>query len=157
MTNTLTKKYSHLVAEDLNVSGMMQGRTPAAQADAAMGEIARQIAYKAQWRHTSLTKAARTFPSSKTCNACQYRNAKLKRERYWTCPRCGASHERNQNAAMNLKNLLTPPGRGEELRDGKALADASSVGETGPDDRRTATPLHEEAMLTVCELNVHTP
>ena len=157
MTNALTRKYSQLVVEDLNVAGMMRGRTPAAQADVAMGEIARQIAYKAQWRHTGLTKAPKTFPSSKTCSACQYRNAKLKRERYWRCPNCGIRHERNVNAALNLKDLLTPPGRGEALRDGKALANGDAVDETGPDDRRTATPLHEEAKLTVCELNVHTP
>ena len=112
MTNALTRKYRQLVVEDLNIAGMMRGRTPAAQADAAMGEIARQIAYKAQWRHTGLIEEPRTFPSSKTCSACQYRNAKLKRERYWRCPNCGIRHERNVNAALNLKDLLTPPGRG---------------------------------------------
>ena len=45
----------------------------------------------------------------------------------------------------------------EALRDRKALANGDAAGETGPDDRRTATPLHEEVKLTVFELNVHTP
>ena len=114
-----------------------------------MGDIARQIKYKAAWRHTMLVEASRTFPSSKTCSACQYHNAKLKRERYWTCSNCGARHERNANAALNLLNLLTPPGRGEALRDGKALTGGTTAGETGPNDRRTAPPLQEEATLTV--------
>ena len=55
-----------------------------------MGEIARQIAYKAQWRHTDLTQAPKIFPSSKTCSACQYRNAKLKRERVLEMPQTAA-------------------------------------------------------------------
>ena len=139
MTNTLTKKYQLLVIEDLNVSGLMRGHTPKAQADAGMSEIRRQLEYKAPWRHTDLVIAPRFFPSSKICSSCQHHNAKTKRERYWTCESCGVRHERNQNAAINLKSLL-PPGRGPMLRNGKALAGASNAGETGPNDRRTAPP-----------------
>ena len=71
MTNRLTKKYKALVIEDLNVAGMMRGPTPKAQADASMGEIRRQLEYKPIWRHTDLTLAPRSFPSSKTCSSCQ--------------------------------------------------------------------------------------
>ena len=124
MTSTLTKKYNALVIEDLNVAGMMTGQTPKAQADAAMGEICRKLEYKCPWRHVALVVAHRQYPSSKLCSSRQFHNAKLKRERHWTCPACGTKHERNVNAAANLKNLL-PPGRGSTLRDGK--------------DRRTAT------------------
>ena len=138
MTSTLTKKFNALVIEDLNVAGMMTGPTPKAQADAAMGEIRRQLEYKCPWRHVALVVAHRQYPSSKLCSSCQFHNAKLKRERHWTCPACGTKHERNVNAAANLKNLL-PPGRGSTLRDGKALAGAASAGESGPNDRRTAT------------------
>ena len=42
------------------------------------------------------------FPSSKTCSACGTINRKLKRERTWTCDTCGARHDRNLNAAINL-------------------------------------------------------
>ena len=48
------------------------------------------------------------FPSSKTCSACGTVNAKLKRERMWTCPSCGVRHDRNLNAAINLRNLIMP-------------------------------------------------
>ena len=143
MTHTLTRKYHTLVIEDLNVQGMMQGLTPKAQADASMGEIRRHLEYKCNWRHTEVVVAHRFYPSSKLCSACQSYNAKIKRERYWTCETCGAEHERNVNAAINLRNLL-PPGRGPTLRDGKALADAPSAGETGPNDRRTAPQLLRE-------------
>ena len=49
-------------------------------------------------------------------------------------------HERNQNAAVNLRTLLTlPAGSGATLRNGKALAPGTTGSETSPDDRRTAT------------------
>ena len=140
MTSELIHKFSSLVIEDLNVAGMMSGRTPKAQADAGMGEIKRQLIYKGQWHHCGITLAGRFYPSSKTCSTCGVVNAKLKRERHWQCPSCGTSHERNENAAVNLRNLLTlPAGSGATLRDRKALAADSLCRETGPEDRRTAT------------------
>ena len=139
MTSELVHKFSNLVIEDLNIIGLMQGRTPKAQADASMGDIKRQLIYKGQWHHCTVSLAPRFYPSSKTCSNCGYANAKLKRQRYWQCPSCTIIHERNFNAAVNLRNLLTlPPGRGTMLRDGKALAVGTPDGETSPNDRRTA-------------------
>ena len=54
MTSTVTKKFSELVIEDLNVAGLMRGNTPRAQADAGMGDIKRQLIYKGLWRHTDV-------------------------------------------------------------------------------------------------------
>ena len=141
MTSQLVQKYQNLVIEDLNVAGMIQGRTPKAQSDAAMGEIKRQLIYKGQWRHCNILLAHRFYPSSKECSNCHNVNAKLKRERTWQCPSCNTTHDRNENAAVNLRNLLTRPGLTgpETLRDRKALAVGNPNGETGPDDRRTAT------------------
>ena len=148
-TSQLVHKFQRLVIEDLHVAGMMAGRTPKAQADAAMGEIRRQLIYKGQWHHCEITLANRFYPSSKTCSDCGVVNVKLKRERFWQCPACGVVHERNLNAAVNLRNLLTLPATpGGMLRDGKALARGEPTGETGPDDRRTA-PLSSRAPQTV--------
>ena len=61
-------------------------------------------------RHTQVTRPM-WFPSSKTCNACGTINPKLKRERTWTCDTCGTRHDRNLNAAINLRNLIMPVGR----------------------------------------------
>ena len=95
------------------VKGMMARRTPKAQADAAMGEIKRQLIYKGLWHHCQVMLADRYYPSSKTCLACGVVNAKLKRKRHLRCGSCGTRHDRNLNAAVNLRNLLTlPPGRG---------------------------------------------
>ena len=163
MTSTMVNKFQSLVIEDLNVKGMMRGLTPKAQADAGMGEIKRQLIYKGGWHHCNVVLADRFYPSSKTCSACGVVNAKLKRERHWRCSSCGTKHERNLNAAVNLRNLLTfPSGRGVMLRNGKALATGSLCRETGPDDRRTAPSevLSDTADCVLTDrksLNVNTP
>ena len=54
------------------------------------------------------------FPSGRTCSACGTINPKLKRERMWTCPSCATRHDRNLNAAINLRNLIMPEGRGRD-------------------------------------------
>ena len=106
MTTELVHKYQHLVVEDVHIKGLMQGPTPKAQADAGMGEIKRQLIYKGQWRHCNVVLEPRFYPSSKRCSNCGYVNAKLKRERYWQCPACTVTHEKNQNTAVNLRSLL---------------------------------------------------
>ena len=154
MTHELVNKFQHLVIEDLHVKGLMQGRTPKAQADATMGEIKRQLLYKSQWHNCEVTLAPRFYPSSKTCSLCGYVNAKLKRERFWQCPSCTTIHERNINAAVNLRSLVDemlvlPVLNGEYAprREGPGLPD-KPAGETSPDDRRTA-PLAMPAPQTV--------
>ena len=163
MTSALVNKFQSLVIEDLNVKGMMAGLTPKAQADAGMGEIRRQLLYKGKWHHCKVVLADRYYPSSKICSVCGVVNAKLKRERQWRCGSCGTTHDRNLNAAVNLRNLLTlPSGRGVTLLDGKALAAGSTCRETGPDDRRTAQPEQvfgnaDYVLANNPELNVNTP
>ena len=144
MTNTITRKFRELVIEDLNAAGMMRGKNPRAQADAGMGEVKRQLIYKGIWRHTAVTLAPVWYPSSKTCGACDAANARLKRERTWICGNCGTCHDRNLNAALNLRNRILPPGRGAMLRDGPALALPQRKGETSPNDRRTALSFPRE-------------
>ena len=47
----------------------------------------------------------RWFPSSKLCNVCGYKYKELSlKERQWTCPDCGTQHDRDFNAATNIKN-----------------------------------------------------
>ena len=77
--------------------------------------LARDEDAKGQWRHTQVTRPM-WFPSSRTCSACGRVNAKLKRERTWNCPNCGTRHDRNLNAAINLRNLIMPAGRSRDGR-----------------------------------------
>ncbi|MGH3164685.1 MAG: zinc ribbon domain-containing protein [Trebonia sp.] len=50
--------------------------------------------------------ADRWYPSSKTCSGCGYVNSPLTlADRTWTCPECGAEHDRDENAGTNLARL----------------------------------------------------
>ena len=50
-----------------------------------------------------LVEVDRFYPSSKTCSACGLVNGELQMEERWRCPACGASHNRDDNAALNLR------------------------------------------------------
>ena len=63
---------------------------------------------KAQEQGKVVIEANRWFASSKTCNVCGYVNKDLTIEdRSWICPHCGTEHNRDENAAINLRNLIT--------------------------------------------------
>ena len=79
------------------------------------GEPAHDEDAKGQWRHTQVILAPMWFPSSRTCNVMRHCEPKLKRERTWNCPNCGDQrHDRNLNAAINLRNLIMPAGRSRD-------------------------------------------
>src|SRR5215472_16678595 len=72
-------------------------------ADVGWGEILRQLDYKAAWYGRALVKIDRWYPSSKTCSACGFVLEALDlEERTWTCPQCGAVHDRDINAAQTI-------------------------------------------------------
>jgi len=64
--------------------------------------------YKACQYGSSIKSVDRFFPSSKICNVCGYVNNDLKlQHRFWTCPECSAEHDRDINAAINIRNFNT--------------------------------------------------
>lgn len=93
--------------EDLNVSGMLRNHyTARSTSNASMGEIRRQLEYKTKWNGQQLIKVDRFYPSSQTCSVCGYQNKEVKNPkiRKWVCPNCGAEHDRDINAAINIRN-----------------------------------------------------
>ncbi|MDD2729099.1 zinc ribbon domain-containing protein [Malikia sp.] len=69
-------------------------------------EFRRQLDYKALMRGGQVIVADRWYPSSKTCSGCGHQLDQLPLSvREWTCPHCGAVHDRDVNAAVNLKNM----------------------------------------------------
>ena len=140
VSRELVRKYHTMGIETLNVAGMVKaGLQSRALADAGMSGLLDQIRYKASWYGTQIVEADQRYPSSKTCSGCGVVNGDLGREREWECPNCGAQHDRNRNAARNLRKLaLLAVGEDVMLLDGEALAsDHIVAGETTPAEGRT--------------------
>lgn len=106
LTTDLTRRFHVIGVEDLNVRGMM-ANSHLARAIGDMGfyEFRRQLQYKAAMRGSVIVVADRWFASSKLCSTCCYRLARLELSmRSWTCPGCHSTHDRDLNAAINLRN-----------------------------------------------------
>jgi putative transposase len=107
LTTNLTRRFHTIVIEDLNVRGMMANRHLARSiAEMSFFEFRRQLKYKTAMRGGQVVVADRFFASSKTCSACGHTLDALPLSvREWTCPACGVVHDRDVNAAINLKNM----------------------------------------------------
>jgi putative transposase len=117
LTTGLAARYGTIVAEDLNVAGMLKNRRLARRiSDAGFGTLRAQLAYKTTWHGGHLVTAGRFYPSSKMCSRCGAVKAKLRlSERTYTCQQCGLVIDRNLNAARNLAALAggaSSPSRG---------------------------------------------
>lgn len=106
-TDAIAKRAAVLGIESLNVAGMMKNHCLAgAVSDAGMAEFLRQIKYKMKWAGGVIVKADGFYPSSKACSSCGVVQDELPLSiREWTCPDCGVIHDRDINAAINLRNL----------------------------------------------------
>ncbi len=141
-TTRLVREFGVIAIEDLAIRNMIRHpRLARAIADAGWGEITRQLEYKCAWYGRTLVKVDRWFPSSKTCSACSHKLERLALSvRGWTCPDCGAVHDRDHNAAQCIVIAaagmlqLGPDEPGDLRREGGALA---GNGETAPCELRT--------------------
>jgi len=111
MTTELVSTYGTVAVEDLNVKGMLQNHHLAQSvADASFAEIRRQLEYKAPAHGSEVIVADRWYPSSKTCNDCGQVVELTLADRSWACPRCGTVHDRDLNAARNLRDYSVVSG-----------------------------------------------
>ncbi|WP_371772723.1 RNA-guided endonuclease InsQ/TnpB family protein [Streptomyces sp. NBC_01438] len=103
ITTRLVRENQTLVIEDLTVRNMVKNRKLVrAISDAAWSEFRSMLEYKAQWYAREVIAVDRWFPSSKLCSTCGALQDKMPLNvRTWTCD-CGATHDRDVNAAINL-------------------------------------------------------
>ena len=108
LTTRLAKIHGRIVVEGLDAAGMLRqkGLTGARArrrglSDSALGATRRHLSYKTGWYGSQLVVADRWFPSSKTCHSCGHVQD-IGWDEHWTCDACSASHQRDDNAAVNL-------------------------------------------------------
>jgi len=107
LSASITRRFHTIGIEDLHVKGMLGNRCLSrAIADMGFAELRRQLDYKAQRRGGEVVVIDRWYPSSKTCSCCGYKLEVLSLDiRQWTCPGCATYHDRDVNAAINLRNM----------------------------------------------------
>ena len=107
LSASITRRFHTIGIEDLHVKGMLGNRCLSrAIADMGFAELRRQLVYKAQRRGGQVIVIDRWYPSSKTCSCCRYKlDALSLNVRQWTCPECATDHDRDVNAAINLRNM----------------------------------------------------
>ena len=93
-----------IATETLAISNLQKnGCLAKSIGDAGWSEFVRQLEYKSKWYGRTLIGIDPWYPSSKRCNDCGYTVSALPLSvREWACPGCGASHDRDVNAARNV-------------------------------------------------------
>lgn len=105
LANSLTKQYSVICIEDLNLDAMKRlwGRKIS---DLSYGEFVQILEWEALKNGSKVVKIDRFAPSSKACHCCGFINDNLTlNDRNWVCPSCGEHLDRDVNAAINIRNL----------------------------------------------------
>ncbi|NEO37800.1 MAG: IS200/IS605 family element transposase accessory protein TnpB [Moorea sp. SIOASIH] len=116
-----------VVVENLNVKGMVRNHKLAkAISDLSWGTFVNFLSYKCEKEGKVLVEIDRWFPSSKTCFNCHYQIKELPLDvRSWTCPSCGIHHDRDGNAAKNIRaegiRMLSSSGTGEVNASGEQV------------------------------------
>ncbi|MCR4911221.1 MAG: transposase [Bacilli bacterium] len=104
----LANSYDYIFIEDLDLKEMSERREELKLGifvnDLGYGIFLNQLKYKLEWLNKKLVKVDKYFPSSQLCSECGYRKTDLALEnKTWICPNCGVKHNRDHNAAVNIK------------------------------------------------------
>lgn len=105
ITTKIVNENQVIIIEDLNVKGMMKNhKLSKAIGELCLGRFRQFLVYKCLWYGRELVVIDRFFPSSKKCSCCGYINKDLTlSDRTYVCPQCGHSIDRDENAAINIR------------------------------------------------------
>ena len=104
----IANKYDYVFVEDLDLKSISERKEETKLGifvnDLGFGTLLNQLKYKLEWLNKKLVKVDRYFPSSQLCSECGYRKTDLLlKNKTWICPNCGVKHNRDHNAAVNIK------------------------------------------------------
>lgn len=103
----ISSAYDCVCIEDLDIKSMSQSfRFGKSVSDNGWGMFTAFLKYKLEEQGKRLIKVDKFFASSQICSCCGYKNADIKdlAVRAWDCPACGTHHDRDVNAAINIRN-----------------------------------------------------
>jgi putative transposase len=105
LSRKLVNESQVVVVESLHVKGMLRNHNLAkAISDAGWGIFTNLLAYKLENKGGKLVEIDRWFPSSQLCSKCYHQIDELPLLlRNWTCNVCGTAHDRDGNAATNIR------------------------------------------------------
>jgi len=106
LSHKIVEENQVISVEDLNVKGMMKNRNLArAISDVGWNMLINFLEYKSERTGRAFVKCGRWYPSTKTCSRCgSISETKPLDVRSWTCVQCGAHHDRDVNAAKNIRD-----------------------------------------------------
>ncbi|WP_264927842.1 transposase, partial [Streptomyces sp. A012304] len=134
LSTKLISENQGIAVEDLSVVGLARTRLAKSVHDAGWASFISMLTYKAARYGRTLIKIGRFEPTSQTCSTCGHRDGpKPLHVREWTCTACGAVHDRDTNAAINVKTAagLAVSACGAPVRPGAVPAQREEAGSHG--------------------------
>lgn len=129
-TLRLVRNYNIIGIEDLTTKGLLRASKNARNyVDTSWGAFTTKLVDKAERYDCSVVKSDRLFASSKLCHICGYKKMDLTLStRHWICPVCHTEHNRDVNAAINLKlNAINILREAEEFRSAEGVEEMAEL------------------------------
>ncbi|MFC9614288.1 RNA-guided endonuclease InsQ/TnpB family protein [Streptomyces sp. NPDC056721] len=134
LSTRLIRENQAIAVEDLSVKGLARTKLAKSVHDAGWSQFVNMLAYKAARYGRTLIKIGRFEPTSQVCSTCGHHDGpKPLHVREWTCPACGTVHDRDVNAAKNVKQAagLAVTACGAKVRPEPVLAQREETGSHG--------------------------